>query len=90
MGVPVVTWPQSRVVSRQTASFLSVIGFKELIAKDADHYLLIAARLAADKDALRMVRQSMRQRMQASPLMDLNGFTRSLEQALIDLYQAKL
>jgi predicted O-linked N-acetylglucosamine transferase (SPINDLY family) len=90
MGVPVVTWPQSRVVSRQTASFLSVIGLQELIAKDADHYLQIAARLAADKDELRLIRQSMRARMQASPLMDLNGFTRSLEQALIDLYQAKL
>jgi protein O-GlcNAc transferase len=90
MGVPVVTWPQSRVVSRQTASFLSVIGLQELIAKDADHYLQIAARLAADKDELRLIRQSMREWMQASPLMDLNGFTRSLEQALIDLYQAKL
>jgi predicted O-linked N-acetylglucosamine transferase (SPINDLY family) len=90
MGVPLVTWPQSRVVSRQTASFLSVIGMKELIAKDADHYLQIAAHLAADKDELRLIRQSMRARMQASPLMDLNGFTHSLEQALIDLYQAKL
>jgi protein O-GlcNAc transferase len=90
MGVPVVTWPQSRVVSRQTASFLSVIGLEELIAEDADHYLQIAAHLAADKDELRLIRQSLRARMQASPLMDLNGFTRSLEQALIDLYQAKL
>jgi protein O-GlcNAc transferase len=85
MGVPVVTWPQSRVVSRQTASFLSVIGLQELIAKDADHYLQIAARLAADKDELRLIRQSLRARMQTSPLMDLNGFTRSLEEVFIDL-----
>ncbi|MGV8899983.1 MAG: hypothetical protein ACOH2B_12175 [Burkholderiaceae bacterium] len=32
MGVPVVTWPHSRVVSRQTFAFLSAIGLPELAA----------------------------------------------------------
>ena len=85
MGVPVVTLPQSRVVSRQTAAFLSAIGLQEFIASSADQYLAIAARLASDIEGLRLMRSSMRERMAASPLMDLAGFTRSLEDALIDL-----
>lgn len=35
MGVPVVTWPQSRVVSRQTHAFLHQIGLPELSASVA-------------------------------------------------------
>lgn len=85
MGVPVVTWPQSRVVSRQTAAFLSAIGLKDLIASSADDYLAIGARLASDIEGLRLMRSSMRERMAASPLMDLAGFTRRLEDALIVL-----
>jgi predicted O-linked N-acetylglucosamine transferase (SPINDLY family) len=85
MGVPVVTLPQSRVVSRQTAAFLSAIGLEDLIASSADDYLSIAARLASDIEGLRLMRSSMRERMAASPLMDLAGFTRGLEDALINL-----
>ena len=85
MGVPVVTLPQSRVVSRQTAAFLSAISLQEFIALSADQYLSIAARLASDIEGLRLMRSTMRERMKASPLMDLAGFTRGLEDALIDL-----
>jgi len=85
MGVPVVTWPQSRVVSRQTAAFLSAIGLQEFIASSAEEYLAIAARLAHDVEGLRFMRSKMRERMKASPLMDLSGFTQHLEDALIEL-----
>ena len=36
MGMPVVTWPQSRAVSRQTFALLSAIGLAELAAGSAD------------------------------------------------------
>jgi predicted O-linked N-acetylglucosamine transferase (SPINDLY family) len=72
-------------VSRQTAAFLSAIGLEDLIASSADDYLSIAARLASDIEGLRLMRSSMRERMAASPLMDLAGFTRGLEDALINL-----
>jgi protein O-GlcNAc transferase len=88
MGVPVVTWPQSRVVSRQTAAFLSAIGLEDLIASSADEYLAIAARLASDIEGLRLIRSSMRERMEVSKLMDLAGFTRELENTLIGLVDA--
>ncbi len=87
MGVPVVTWPRSRVVSRQTFALLSVIGLPELVAGNADDYVCIAVALAKDKKQLAALRSGMRKRMSASQLMDVNGFTHQLEQCLIALYQ---
>ena len=88
MGVPVVTWPQSRVVSRQTFAFLSAIGLPELAANDADDYVRIAAELANDKERLATLRESLREKMQASPLCDVTGFARGLEDTLLDLYES--
>jgi SAM-dependent methyltransferase len=88
MGVPVVTWPQSRVVSRQTAAFLGVIGLPELAATGPDDYIRIAASLATDQDRLQALRASLRDRMRASPLMDVAGFTGALETSLRQLYQS--
>lgn len=87
MGVPVVTWPQSRVVSRQTFAFLAAIGLPQLAAQSADDYVAIAHDLAADLPALQTLRAGLRERMQASPLMDVQGFARRFEDALIGLYQ---
>ncbi len=87
MGVPVVTWPQNQVVSRQTFAFLSAIGLQELAANDADDYVRIAVALAKDKAYLFKLRNSMRIRMLGSALMNLPIFTNQLEQCLIDLYR---
>lgn len=87
LGVPVVTWPQSRVVSRQTFAFLSALGLPELAARDAEDYVRIAAELAGDRARLAALRTSLRPRMQASPLCDVAGFTRSLEDCLSGLFR---
>ncbi|EXJ15978.1 TPR domain protein, putative component of TonB system [Imhoffiella purpurea] len=87
MGVPVVTWPRSRLVSRQTFAFLSIIGLPELAAENADDYVRIAAELAGDRDRLTSLRQTMCERMRSSPLMDAPGFTRQLEDTMIGLYR---
>lgn len=86
MGVPVVTWPQSRVVSRQTYGFLSAIGLSALAAKSAEGYVRSAVALARDRERLGKIRQTMRARMKKSTLMDVVGFTKGLEQALMNLY----
>jgi len=87
MGVPVITWPQSRVVSRQTHAFLHQIGLPELSARDAGDYVRIAVELANDRARLTQLRAKLRERMRASPLMDVASFTRQLEDTLIDLYR---
>lgn len=86
MGVPVITWPQSRVVSRQTHAFLHQIGLPEFSAQNANDYVRIAVELAHIPERLTEFRAGMRDRMRASPLMDVSGFTRNLENTLIDLY----
>ena len=87
MGVPVITWPQSRVVSRQTFALLSSIGLEEFAAKDAADYIYIAQTLAADWARLTELRATLRGTMQASPVMDVEGFTRQLEATYHNLYQ---
>ena len=87
MGVPVITWPQSRVVSRQSFAFLSAIGLPELSAQDAEDYVRIAVELAGNQNRLGALRSEMRARMRSSALMDVTGFTRQLEQCMIGLYR---
>lgn len=86
MGVPVVTWPQSRVVSRQTFAFLSAIGLPELAAVDADDYVHIAVALANDLERLQIFRVTLRSRMKIATLCNTVEFARMLEDTLITLY----
>jgi len=90
MGVPVITWPQSRVVSRQTLALLAQIGLPELAARDADDYVRLATELALDRPRLAHLRQTLRPRMAASPLCNLPNFTKGLEQALIEAWKDAL
>lgn len=85
MGVPVITWPQGRVVSRQTFAFLRAIGLSELVAETFDDYVRIAASLACDAQRIGELRRSMRARMQQSSLCDVPSFTRRLEDAFLGL-----
>ena len=80
MGVPVVTEPGARSVSRSAASVLSTLGLSDWIAAPGGYAALAAAKAgrAAELDALR---STLRARMQSSPLMDEAGFTRALEAA---------
>jgi protein O-GlcNAc transferase len=85
MGVPVITYPKSSVVSRQTFAFLSLIGLPELAAKDDNDYVRIAVNLATDSNLLVKLRDEMRARMTASSLMNVAGFTRGLEDTFCKL-----
>ena len=87
MGVPVITWPQSRVVSRQTHACLHQIGLPELSAVDAADYVHIASDMAGDPHLRSQLRADLRGLMRASPLMDVHGFARTLETNLIELYR---
>jgi protein O-GlcNAc transferase len=85
MGVPVITWPQERVVSRQTYAFLSSIGYPELAAQDEEGYVQKAVELAGNPESLIQYRQSLREEILNSPLMQSALFTKSLEETLIEL-----
>lgn len=85
MGVPVITWPQARVVSRQTYAFLSSIGHPELSTQDEKGYVKKAIDLAASPELLVQYRYLLREEMLTSPLMQASQFTKSLEATLIEL-----
>lgn len=87
MGVPIVTWPGRRPVSRQTLGFLSAVGLPELAAADQERYLDIAADLASQPQRLARLRATLRARMAASPLCDGPMFTRAFEDALRGLWR---
>jgi predicted O-linked N-acetylglucosamine transferase (SPINDLY family) len=87
MGVPVVTVPGSRSVSRSATSVLSAVGLPEWIAPSAAEYVRRAVRFAGERDLLTELRGSLRERMLASPLMDEERFTRDLEQAYREMWR---
>lgn len=86
MGVPIVTWPQSRVVSRQTFALLMTIGLSKLVAKSAEDYVRIAEDLAMNKVYLGELRKNLRDKMRSSPLMRVTEFTYDLEQSMFTLF----
>lgn len=79
MGVPVVTLAGRTAVGRGGASILSNVGLTDLIAATPQQYSQIAIALASDLPRLNQLRQALRQRMQASPLMDAPRFARNVE-----------
>jgi predicted O-linked N-acetylglucosamine transferase (SPINDLY family) len=84
MGVPVVTLLGRRMPGRWTAPMLEAVGLGDLVARDADAYVEIAARLAADRARLADLRATLRDRVLASSLNDGRGRARQLER----LYRA--
>ncbi len=87
MGVPVVTLPGERPVSRQTLGFLQVLGLEELAADSPQDYVRIATDLAADPQRRAELRRTLRPRMAASPLCDPARFTPALEAAFRQMWR---
>ena len=81
MGVPVITLAGTRFIERLGASLLSSVGLESLIARSPDEYVEKAVALASDAARRRQLRDSLRARMQASPLCDGRDLARALEDA---------
>jgi protein O-GlcNAc transferase len=79
MGVPIISLAGSTYVSRQGVSLLTNVGLPDLIARDADDYIAVAAKLAADRERLAHLRLHLREMMRTSPICDYAGYTRELE-----------
>lgn len=81
MGVPVVTLAGEWPVGRAGVSQLTNLGLGELIARDEEEYVRIAAGLAGDWERLSMLRLGLRERMRESVICDAKGFARGIEGA---------
>jgi predicted O-linked N-acetylglucosamine transferase (SPINDLY family) len=87
MGVPVVSLRGRAHVSRAASSILTRVGLSELIADTPEAYVSIALQLSRELERLRSLRATLRERMQASPLLDAQGFTRALESAYVGMME---
>jgi predicted O-linked N-acetylglucosamine transferase (SPINDLY family) len=87
MGVPVVSLAGKTAVGRGGLSILSNLGLADLVAEDREHYVRIALELARDLPRLSVLRATLRERMQNSPLMDAPRFARHVEAAYRDMWR---
>lgn len=81
MGVPVITHPGTRVVSRQTHAILSRIEHIEWSAATADAYCKIAISLSNNPPTLLKLRHELRNDILKSGITDSSAFTQQLEHA---------
>lgn len=79
MGAPVVSLAGQSHVSRVGVSLLNAVGLPETVAFTSEAYIDVAVALAKDTDRLRWIRMNLRDKMQASPLMDCGAFTAAME-----------
>jgi protein O-GlcNAc transferase len=77
----VVTLSGKTAVGRGGRSILNNVGLGDLVAQTPDDYLRIAAELARDGDRRAELRQSLRKRVQDSPLRNYAAFTKDVEAA---------
>ncbi|MEW6689381.1 MAG: tetratricopeptide repeat protein, partial [Pseudomonadota bacterium] len=87
-GTPVVTLEGAAPASRVAAGILRVLGLDELVARDEAGYVEIAAVLARDRERLSRLRAGLRARLERSPLMQQERFTRCLEAAYRRMWRA--
>jgi predicted O-linked N-acetylglucosamine transferase (SPINDLY family) len=88
MGVPVVVKAGDNFVSRMGASFMTAAGLPEWVAHSDDDYVAIAQRMAADRQALWGIKQSLRARLLSRPGWDIDRYTRDFETALRHMWTA--
>lgn len=88
MGVPVVSLAGRTAVSRAGTTLLSNVGLERLVARSEEAYVELAAALIQDSSELARLRQTLRRRLEDSPVMDTARFTADLEAAFRTVWRA--
>ncbi|CAH1903940.1 Protein O-GlcNAc transferase [Candidatus Nitrotoga sp. HW29] len=84
MGVPVITLCGQRHSERTSYSILMNLGVPEIIAHSEAEYIDLACRLASDTGWRGTVVEKIRRGLADSPLVDMDAYTRHLEDAYRD------
>jgi predicted O-linked N-acetylglucosamine transferase (SPINDLY family) len=87
MGVPVVTLPGDTPPGRVGLTHAMNLNLPQLVADSEENFAKTVANLAADLTALARLRESLRQRLEKSPLMDGPGFAKKMEAAYRRVWQ---
>ncbi len=86
-GLPVVTLAGRSMAARASASQLRAVGLPELVANSHQEYAAIALGLARDRNRLGGITASLREAGHASPLFDMQAYTRQFEAAIMRMYR---
>ena len=81
MGVPFVTLAGRHFVSRMGVTILTNAGLSGLITETREEYIGKAADLALDRGRLTALREGLREKVMASPVMDQKRFAAHMEDA---------
>lgn len=87
MGVPVMSLVGQTVVGRGGLSILSNVGLPNLVAQSQEQFVQICKTLGTGLPELQALRNALRTRLQQSPLMDAQRFTRNIEWAFRRIFQ---
>ena len=88
MGVPAITMLGTRKMQeRVTSSFMTVLGLEDFVARSRDEYVQVAVARAQELQRLVELRQGMRARMQASPLMGGRLYCQPVEAAYREMWR---
>lgn len=87
MGVPVLTLAGTNLLSRQGVGLLSNIELFDWVASNPDDYVRLAVQMASDWTALGECRQTLRERLMASPLCDTERFAQQFTATLRALWE---
>ena len=90
MGVPVVTMSGELPVSRQTESFLKLVGLKDLVAFNEEKYIATVINLAQNPEKLCEIRSTLRDTMATSPLCDAKAHAVEVEHAFFEMWRMKM
>ena len=80
MGVPVVSYYDERRDSRYSFSILQSIGLGDFAVTTGDEYVARAVGLANDKEALKILHETLRHRVQKCNAVQPRHYTKVLEQ----------
>lgn len=90
MGAPVLTLAGRTVIGRWGVSLLTAVGLAEpFVTHSTADYIARAVAFANDPVALSAVRRNLRDRMQASPLMDETAYVRAVERAYVEIWRRR-
>jgi len=87
-GVPLLTCAGRSFAARVAASLLNAAGLPELIVPSLDEYEALALALAHDPGRLKRLRAKLADQRMTAPLFDTAGYTRNLESAYTNMWEA--
>jgi predicted O-linked N-acetylglucosamine transferase (SPINDLY family) len=90
MGVPTLTLAGQKKMERMSTSILAHTGLEDFISQTPEDYIAKAVEFATNPEYLSLLRQTLRDRLKTSQLLDGIGLTHALETAFRQMWHRYL